>query len=604
MITGALADFSLVAICSLLLGSLIYILLRRPAKLKRKAAENSLRLAAMIFENSAEGIMITDVDQHILLVNNTFTRVTGYTQEEVVGRRPDLLDSGQHDAAFFKEMMSTLHSEGSWQGEIINRRKDGKIYPEWLTLGLIRNKQGDVTHYFAMFSDISSRKRAEEKLNFLINYDVLTSLPNRRLFTDRLEQAIAAVKRSGGHIALFYLDPDRLKTINDTLGHAAGDELLRLMATRIGEQLRPGDTVARLNGDVFAILASDIREESHAALLAEQILTALHRPFIINGSELFINSSIGISVFPTDTENIDVLHQHADTALHQAKMLGGNNFQFFTADMNVLMVHRLNLENSLRKALEREEFELYYQPQVNIVSGEVTGAEVLLRWRSPELGLVTPTQFIGLAEETGLIVPIGKWVLRTACAQAVAWMKQGQKPLCFTVNLSARQFREGSLGQTVADALQKSGLPPSLLELELTESVIMEKAEETIATLQQLHAMGILISIDDFGTGYSSLSYLKRLPIQILKIDQSFVRDLDTDGDDKAIVSAVVALAHSLQLKVIAEGVETAAQLAYLKQIGCDVMQGYYYSRPLKADDFHELLTRSLLDNGDLGGNA
>ena len=558
---------------------------------RRESAEKSLRLAAQVFENTSEGIMITDADQKIVMINSIFTTVTGYTSEEAIGRSPSLLSSGQHDAAFYRDMWHTLQSTGRWSGEVVNRRKNGEIYAERLTLGAVMDESGAVSNYVAVFSDLTSRKKTEQELDFLSNYDHLTSLPNRRLFADRLDQAAAAIRRKGGHLALFYLDPDRLKTINDTLGHAAGDELLRMMADRIGQQLRASDTLARLNGDVFAILASEITEETHAAVLAEKVMETLRQPFQVGHNEIFINSSIGISLYPTDTGDLKTLHQHADTALHRAKHQGGNTFQFFTRDMNRLMLHRLQLESNLRHALERNEFELHYQPQMRLHCGKISGAEVLLRWHSPELGLVSPAEFIHLAEETGLIVPIGKWILHTVCAQAMAWQRQGQAPMRFAVNLSARQFRDGSLVETVIDALSSSGLAPEMLELELTESIIMEKTEQTMATLTLLNQMGIQVSIDDFCTGYSSLSYLKRLPIQVLKIDQSFVRDIDTDADDRAIVSAIVALAHSLELRVIAEGVEKVEQLDYLREIACDEVQGYHFSKPLHTADFHEFVT-------------
>lgn len=562
---------------------------------RRLAAEERIRKLSRAVDQSANAVMITDIHGTIEYVNPKFSELTGYASEEVIGQNPRILKSGELSADTYKEMWNTLLAGKEWYGEFHNRKKSGE--PFWCleSISPLKNEQGEITHFVSVKEDISSRKLAESTIRQLAYYDTLTNLPNRRLFADRLEQAAATLKRSGGYLALFYLDPDRLKTINDTLGHAAGDQLLKLMAERIGKQLRQGDTLARLHGDAFALLVNEIAEEEHAVRVAEKIMEAMRLPFHIGGNELFISTSIGISVYPSDTADLEVLHQHADTALHRAKQLGGNNFQFFTADMNALMVQRLKLENSLRRALEREEFELHYQPQVDIKNGQISGAEVLLRWRSPELGLVAPGNFIHLAEETGLIVPIGEWVLRTACAQAMAWQNQGLRPMRFAINLSARQFREGNLVQIVTGVLAKTGLPPNMLELELTESIIMEKPEQTIATLKELNGLGIQISIDDFGTGYSSLSYLKRLPIQVLKIDQSFVRDISTDPDDKAIVSAVVALAHSLKLKVIAEGVETREQLAYLREIACDDMQGYYYSRPLSADDFGGLLEEGKL---------
>lgn len=548
----------------------------------RKKTEEHVRKLSRAVEQSANAVVITNAKGDIEYVNPKFCEITGYLREEVMGHNPRLLKSGEMAPEVYRNLWDALLAGKEWFGEFRNRKKDGELYWCLQSISPVKDERGGVTHFVAISEDISGRKLAESTIRHLAYYDHLTGLPNRRLFRDRLDQAAATARRSGHLLALLYLDVDRMKHVNDTLGHAAGDTLLKAVAGRILDVVREEDTVARLEGDEFAILLSEIRTAENSARVAEKLAQALKLPFRVMERDLYVTASVGISLYPQDTEDLDTLNQNADIALHRAKELG-DRFSFFTAGMNAVTLQHLNLENSLRRALERDEFLLHFQPQVNMANGQISGAEALIRWRHPELGLLPPARFIPLAEETGLIVPIGEWVLRKTCAQIQAWRAEGLPPLRVAVNLSARQFREKQLFKTITAILEETGLPPELLELELTESIVMEHSEEALATLRQLSAMGLILAIDDFGTGYSSLSYLKRMPIQILKIDQSFVRDISADPDDRAIVSAIVALAHVLKLKVVAEGVETREQMEYLRAVECDSMQGFLYSHPVEA---------------------
>ncbi|MFH1495061.1 MAG: EAL domain-containing protein [Pseudomonadota bacterium] len=560
---------------------------------ERRAAEEGLRLADQVFENSIEGIIITDAAANILRVNRAFSVITGYSDEDVIGNNPRLLLSGRHDAAFYQRMWASLNECGYWQGEIWNRRKSGEIYPEWLSIMSIRNEQGKTIHYLGVFADLSEKKQAEENLHYVVNYDPLTELPNRHLLEDRLFQALAAASQYQALVAVLHLDLDRFKSINDTFGHAFGDKLLQAVAVRLAGNIRGSDTIARFSSDEFAMVLSDVGNQDNASLVAQKAMDALGKPFEIEGREVFITPSIGIAFYPADASSKDDLLRYADTAMSYAKAQGGNAYRFYSAEMNDRVSQRLTMETGLRHAIERKEFLLYYQPQINLRSGEIIGMEALLRWQHPERGLVSPAEFIPVLEETGLIVQVGEWVLRTACAQSRAWQSAGLPAVRVAVNLSAHQFRQADLTEMVCMALQDSGLVPEQLELEVTESVMIQDLQATLTTLHQLHANGIQISIDDFGTGYSSLSYLKRLPISKIKIDQSFVRDICNDPDDAAIANAVISLGHSLNLLVIAEGVETLEQQEFLCAQGCDEMQGYYFSRPLPAAEAGNLLGKS-----------
>ncbi|GAO35240.1 hypothetical protein SCT_0624 [Sulfuricella sp. T08] len=557
-------------------------------------SQGKLRLSAQVFENSTEGIVITDTHANILQVNRAFAAITGYSEEEVAGKNINILHSGRHGPNFYQAMWSSLVEFGYWQGEIWNRRKNGEIYPEWLTLIATRDEQGETIHYIGVFADLTEKKQTEARAHYFANYDTNTDLPNRLLLGKHLQQELERAKGNGWQVALLYLDLDRFKTINDTLGHRIGDKLLKAVAERIGHMVRDIDIIGRLSSDEFTIVLSDVGNRQNAEQVAKKILDAMNQPFEMEGQEVFITPSIGIALYPQDAVSQEDLIRNADAAMAHIKAQGGNGFHFYSSDM-AATPQRLALETSLRRALERNEFVLRYQPQVSLRSGRIIGMEALLRWQHPERGLVSPGEFIPLLEETGMIVAVGDWVLRTACAQNSAWMAAGLPPLRMAVNLSARQFRQRDLIESVNQALQNTGLAPEHLELEITESIMIQDLQTTITTLNQLHALGIQISIDDFGTGYSSLSYLKRLPISKIKIDQSFIRDICTDPDDEAIANAVISLGHNLKMQVIAEGVETLEQLEQLRAQGCDEIQGYYFSRPLPAEAFAQLVRKSLI---------
>ncbi len=566
---------------------------------EQREAEQGLQLAERVFESSIEGILVTDAEGRVVRVNDAFCEITGYDREEVLGEKASILKSGRHDDEFFERMWHALLNEGKWQGEVWNRRKNGEVFPEWLSINAIVDEEGAVSHYVAVFDDISEKKAAEERIERLAYYDPLTELPNRLTFRGRLEQAMASLERGGGRVAILYIDLDRFKNINDTLGHSIGDQLLRHAAERLLGSVRRNDTVARLGGDEFVVMLTGLHRDDEVTPIAEKILHEMAEPFQLEGHEVFVTTSIGIAFFPSDAEGMEDLVKNADTAMYHAKESGRNNYQFYRAEMNATAMDRLVMESNLRRALERGEFRLHYQPQLNLRSGEVVGVECLIRWQHPERGLVSPVEFIPMLEETGLIVSVGAWVLREACEQQVAWSESGIK-LRMAVNLSPHQFAQSILLDTIAEVVEQSGIEPDMLELEITEGSLMKDAEASARTLARLKVMGIRLSVDDFGTGYSSLSYLKRFPIDTLKIDSSFVRDVTTDPDDAAIAGTVIAMGHSLNLNVLAEGVEEREQLAFLQGHGCDEMQGYYFSRPLPASELEAQLRggRRLMPNG------
>jgi diguanylate cyclase (GGDEF)-like protein/PAS domain S-box-containing protein len=556
---------------------------------ERLKKEESLRLFGRIFENSGEGILITDADEKIVAVNQAFSSITGFSSEDVLGETPRILRSGRHDKAFYEDMWASLKDSGHWQGELWDRHKDGAIFPKWANLSAVKNDYGVVTHYISTFSDISERVAAEERIRQLAFYDTLTGLPNRSTLYSLMEQALIIASRQNLSGALMFIDLDRFKYVNDTLGHGAGDQLIQRVATRFKTCLRASDVVARLGGDEFVVALVDIAKPADVAIVAQKILAIFASPFLIDGHEISISASIGISVYPTDGNTVEDLLKHADIAMYRAKEQGRSNFLFYSDDMNVRSLEKLELESSLRRALDRKELLLFYQPQADIHTGEIVGAEVLLRWEHPDLGMVSPIHFIPLAEETGLIVPIGQWVIEQAVAQNKAWEQEGVPVVKLAVNLSAQQFRL-PLVDEVAATLKAHGLAHELLELEITESMVMNNVERVIDMLTDLAQLGMQISLDDFGTGYSSLSYLKRFPIDKLKVDQSFVRGIPSDADDISITRAIIAMGKSLGLKVIAEGVETQQQLEFLRKEGCDEIQGYLFSRPLPAEEFVQLL--------------
>ncbi|MRR08525.1 EAL domain-containing protein [bacterium] len=558
----------------------------------RKQAEEQLRLLANVFKFSSEAILITDADNRIIAVNGAFTRLTGYELDEVTGKNPKLLSAGRTTPEEYRAMWRAIRDQGFWQGEIWDRRKDGSCYPKWLTISTVRDGAGKVTQHIANFTDITERKVAEERIHRLAHYDGLTGLPNRMTLLGRLEQAMATARRGGDWVAVMFVDMDHFKTINDTLGHPVGDALLVEVARRLAACVRESDVVARLGGDEFVVVLTGAGDTAlqAAANVADKILRQLGEPYQqVKGHDLRSTPSVGISLFPGDGEDAESLMKNADTAMYHAKAQGRNNYQFFTASLNQAAAERLQLEGSLRRALERDEFLLHYQPQVEAVSGAITGFEALVRWRHPELGLVPPDRFIPIAEDTGLIQPLGEWVLRAACAQLRAMHNQGYAGLRMAVNLSARQLRHADLPALVGEVMAENGLGPGDLELEITESTAMHNPEATVRVFERLRAMGVRLAIDDFGTGYSSLSYLKLLPIHALKLDRSFVKDIEVDANDAAICNATIALAHSLGLEVVAEGVETQTQHEFLRRLDCDLIQGYFFSKPLPAGELGDL---------------
>jgi diguanylate cyclase (GGDEF)-like protein/PAS domain S-box-containing protein len=557
---------------------------------ERKRTEERLRLTEQVFDHSPVAIVITDSENRIISVNESFVRISGYGESEVLGRDPKFLASGLHNAEFFERMWQALQEGDFWEGEVWDRRKTGEIYPKWMTINVVRDREdAGRMHYVAIFSDITERKQAEEHIHHLAHHDPLTTLPNRMALEARLEQSIAEANRNQRSVAVMFLDLDRFKTINDTLGHHVGDLLLIEVARRLRQTVRSSDTVARHGGDEFVVVLPALETPDVAATLAGNILKTLSEPYLIDGNTLHSTPSIGVSLYPQDGRDVDTVMKYADTAMYHAKDMGRNGFQFFSPEMNRAAMERLDIERQLRDALKLDQFALHYQPRLDR-NGRVTGVEALIRWNRPGHGLQPPGRFIPIAEESDLIILIGEWVLATAAAQLVAWQKAGIEMPSVAINLSARQLRLAGLPGQIAAVLQDSRLPAALLEFEVTETMAMENPERASRLLGELRDMGIALAIDDFGTGYSSLAYLKRLPFDHLKIDRSFVAGIAHDQNDVAIVRGTIALAHSLGLTVVAEGVETAEQLALLKSADCDEFQGFHFSRPLPADELEVFL--------------
>ncbi|MCW8890348.1 MAG: EAL domain-containing protein [Sedimenticola sp.] len=562
----------------------------------RKRRDEETRLAASVFNGTTEGIAITDARGILLQVNKAFTEITGFESEEVLGKTPRLLRSDYHDEAFYQSFWSDLTTKGYWQGEIWNRRKDGEAHPVWQNISAIRDEMGDIVQYISVFSDITDKKRSEQRIEHLAHYDVLTDLPNRVLFNERCEHALTRARRDGHQLVVMFLDLDRFKHINDSLGHPIGDRLLQQVAKRLDALIREEDTVARLGGDEFVVVLEDVIDTHVVAPVAEKILAAFNEPFELKGNQLHVSSSIGIAIYPEDGHDVTTLVRNADAAMYRAKESGRNNYQFYTQEMTATAHARVLLESNLRQAVEQQQLVLHYHPQFDLVSGKLTGSEALVRWIHPEMGLVPPDNFIPLAEETGLILSIGEWVLREACGQAKQWLDAGRAFGTIAVNVSGHQIERGDIVELVRQVLWETRLPAALLELEITESFIMKHPEEAIKTLGALKQLGVSLAIDDFGTGYSSLSYLKRLPIDKLKIDRSFVSDVPGGRADAAITRAVIALGKGLSLRVIAEGVENDAQRTFLEQEGCNEAQGFLYTRPLAAIEFQVSMER-LMEN-------
>jgi diguanylate cyclase (GGDEF)-like protein/PAS domain S-box-containing protein len=553
---------------------------------EQQRTEQRLKQSAAVFENTAEGVIITDTQPRIIAVNRAFTEITGFTEEEVLGKPPNIRRSGKHDSDFYQALWDSLNQTDRWRGEIWNRRKNGEINPEWMTISAVYDDQGEISNYVAVFTDITAIKTSEAKLEYLAHHDPLTNLPNRLVINDRITHAVERSQRSGQKVAVLFLDLDRFKNINDTLGHPVGDQLLQEASNRIRTALRQGDTLGRLGGDEFIVVIEEFDHINEVEHTAEKLLHTMTAPFSIQQHELYLGVSIGISLFPDDGSEVATLIRNADTAMYRAKEQGRNNFHFYTSDMTAEATERLSLESALRHAVEGNELLLHYQPQIDLTSRKIIGAEALVRWQHREHGLIPPDKFIPLAEETNLILQIGEWVLKTACQQTVQWLKDGMQLQQISVNISSIQVQRGNLVKLVQKTLDETGLDPAMLELEITESVLMSNPEFVKKVLGELRALGVGLAVDDFGTGYSSLSYLKSFPLNSLKIDRSFVRDLPDDKDDEAITKAVIALGHTMQLRIVAEGVETQAQQDFLINQGCELAQGYFYSRPVPADEF------------------
>ena len=565
----------------------------------QQRAEGQLRLYATVFTNASEGMTITDADSRVLAVNPAFVSITGYSEAEILGQTPSMLNSGRQDAAFYQRMWEDLGSRGQWQGEIWNRRKDGGIYPQWLSVTAIRNEDGVTTHYIGVFTDISERKQSEARIHHLAHHDALTGLPNRLLLEDRVQQGIHLARRNHRPLAVVFIDLDRFKNINDTLGHEIGDNLLTQAAHRGLQVLRETDTLSRQGGDEFVAVLPEIDSRQDAALVVRKLLAALCQPYLLAGHELTVSGSAGIALYPDDGQTISELLRKADAAMYRAKEEGRNTFRFYGADINTASLGELLLENDLYGALERNELEMFYQPKVDARSGELLGAEALMRWRHPVQGMISPARFIPLAEESGLISAFGAWAIDNVCTQQRAWLNAGLLAVPVAVNISAQQFGQQDLPELVAHALADNGLPPQLLDLELTESLLMRNADRAAGVLQRLRKMHVHVAIDDFGTGYSSLSYLKQFPVQSLKIDRSFICEISDDGEPVNLASAIIAMAHELGLTVVAEGVESEAQARYLAKRGCDQFQGYLFGRPQPAGDFSKLLSGRRLNGLD-----
>ncbi len=550
----------------------------------------------MVILQSTEAMLVSDGDNRIVAVNPAFCQLTGYNAEEIIGQNPSMFSSGRVAPSVHEAFWLALNSAGHWQGEMLDRRKDGSLYPIWLGVSVLRDADGEILNYIARFTDLGERNEARSQLAHLAYHDPLTHLPNRLAFESQLEQSIRSCDRDARQVALMLIDLDQFKKVNDTLGHHVGDELLKSVAHRLRDCVRASDIVARLGGDEFVVVLPDIESALMVASIAGKVQRSLaDSSHCIGNHMLFATPSIGISLFPSDGRDGETLLRNADAAMYHAKSAGRNNYQFYAASMNEAAGERLFMENALRQAVssitpDHSQFSLHFQPQISLAEGKVVGLEALARWTHPELGDIPPGRFIPIAEETGLIQPLGDWVFWETCRNARAFRDAGLTDFRLAVNISAQQLRHENLPFTVHGALACYELAPTDIELEITESTAMQNPELTISILNHFSDMGIVLAIDDFGTGYSSLAYLKHLPIHRLKLDRSFVKDIETDANDAAICSATVALGHNLGLEMVAEGVETTAQRDYLAQLGCDIMQGYLYSKPLPADKAVEYL--------------
>ncbi len=565
-----------------------------------KNNEERLGQAAAVFETTREGVMITDAHRRIVVINPAFSQITGYSSSEILGNTPKMLSSGRHSTEFYKQMWADIAETDHWQGEIWNRRKNGEIYPELLSISTIRDQHGHINHYVGVFADITKLKASELELEFLAHHDPLTQLPNRVLFLSRLQHSLDKARRQDTRLAVLMMDLDRFKDVNDSFGHLAGDDLLQQVAERLTTRLRLTDTICRLGGDEFVVLLEEINHPEAAARVANLIIDTLNEAWQLSGGqEARIGASVGIALFPEHGSAPDELIQHADTALYQAKNEGRNRFKYFSEALTLAARERIDVELRLRLAIERQELRVYFQPQICIKTGQIIGAEALVRWQTAQGEIIPPLRFIPIAEETGLISAIGLWVLKETCRQGKQWLDAGRPPLRLAVNLSPQQFLHHDICEMVAETLAETGFPAEYLELELTESALMKREQEACEILQRLNALGVHLAIDDFGTGYSSLAYLKLFPLDVLKIDKSFIEDIPHHADDMTITATIIAMAKTLRMKVVAEGVETPAQLAFLTGQHCDLYQGYLTSMPLPADQFEQFML-----NHPLSGNS
>ena len=561
-----------------------------------REAEQQMRKLSRAVEQTADAVTITDPEGNIEYVNAAFSQITGFSKEEAIGKSNGILKSGRHDDEFYIDLWKKLMEGHTFQDVFINRRKDGSLYYEEKSITPLKDDDGVVAHFISTGKDITEQMATRERLHHLSHHDTLTGLPNRGLFMDRLSQAISRARWNGRVVAVLFIDLDRFKNINETLGFDYGDNILQAVAERLNQSVRDGDTVARLGDDEFAIVLEDIYQKEDIALVVEKTIKALSQVHVLNEHELFVTTSMGISLYPNDGSNAQTLIQNADVAIHHAKESGSNNYRFYESDMNAQSLYRLNMESSLRKALEREEFVLHYQPQVDIKSGQIIGFEALIRWQHPELGMVFPVEFIPLLEETGMINQVGRWILRTACQACRDWNDLGLHDIKVSVNISPVQFENSDISNIVASALEETGLEAKYLEIELTESAIMRSPQAAIGVLSALNRMGVTLAIDDFGTGYSSLSYLQKFPIDVLKIDRSFVKDVSKNNGDASIVSAIISMAHSLKLSVIAEGVKDTKQLSFLQERDCEMVQGFLFSKAVPREQAAKFLKTGIVE--------
>lgn len=557
---------------------------------ERMRSEEAQKLAAQVFDACNEGIVITDANNDIVSVNRAYAEITGYQASEVIGKNPRLLSSGRQDRAFYEAMWAAIGSAGRWEGEMWNRRKNGEVYPQWLSISTVKDERGKICNHIGIFSDITVRKAAVERIQFLAHYDALTRLPNRFLLSEHLRQALVHHQRHRTELALLFLDLDRFKVINDTLGHSVGDELLKAVAQRLQRCVREGDTVGRLGGDEFVVVLPEIAEADDATLVARKIIEAVGHPYALGSQQVSTSMSIGIAIFPDDGTDVATLMQHADVAMYHAKAQGRNNYQFYTEAMNIHACEVLAMEHALRRALEQGELLIHYQPQMDVRTGAIVGVEALVRWQHPEKGLLPAAEFVPVAEACGLITPIGGWVLSAACEQSKRWQGLGLPAMRMTVNISARQFRQKNFADTVVQVLQNTGLAPRYLELDFSERTVMADQQSAAATLKSLSGLGARISIDDFGSDYCSLRCLQRFPIDTVKLDPTLVHDISRSAEAAALAGAVIAMAKNAKRNVLAEGVETPEQFAFLRAQHCDEIQGYFFSAQLAADEVAALL--------------